>query len=348
VGRTAGRWLRRATKMAGGRALVAAIVVLLVIGLGCAILVYTTERATNPEMTSIGSGFFWVFATVVDDPPFPVESGASRAAMYALFLVKPGLWSLVTAAIASQLLNLVLKRNAGLGRVKLKDHIVVLGWSGKGTEIVNEIRRRDDADSQAEVVVVAALESNPSPDPLVHFVSGDPTHEADLERASIRDARTAIILADNSYPGIDAEDMDSRTLLATLAVEAINPSCYTCVEVVQSENVPHFKRTSADELVVSGRLTGALLAHSAVTHGLSKIVGDLITFPEENEFYWVNVPHALDGKTFGDALTWFNDHHACIAISLERDGSHVTNPPAAHRIAGGDRVLVIAAEQPRV
>jgi voltage-gated potassium channel len=64
------------------------------------------------------------------------------------------------------------------------------------------------------------------------------------------------VLADNSYPNIDVEDMDSRTLLSTLAIESLNPNCYTCVEVVHERNREHFKRTKADELVVSSHVTG--------------------------------------------------------------------------------------------
>ena len=177
-----------------------------------------------------------------------------------------------------------------------------------------------------EVVLLAPLDKNPSTDPMVHFISGDPTQDVDLERASIRSARTALILADNSYPDIDAEDMDSRTLLTTLAVESLNPNCYTCVEVIRSDSAQHFSRTKANELVVSGRMTGALLAHSSVTHGLSKIIGDLITYPENNEFYWVDVPAELDGKTFADGLVVVE---AQSRVHADRDpaGRHAHHEP---------------------
>ena len=75
------------------------------------------------------------------------------------------------------------------------------------------------------------------------------------------------MLTDNSYSGIDAEDMDSRTLLTVLAIETLAPSVYTCVEVIRSENLEHFANTHADEIVISAKLTGALLAHSAATPG---------------------------------------------------------------------------------
>jgi voltage-gated potassium channel len=339
--------LRRFMNRIGGKVLFAALLALVVMGVIAAMVVYFSERGSNPEIHSIWSAFYWVAATFIDDAPFATNSSAVRFSYYTILLIVPAVFSLVTAAIASRMLQVVLRRNAGLGRVRLKDHMVILGWSGKGNEILAEIRRRDDA-HVPEVVLLAPLDKNPSADPMVQFISGDPTKEEDLDRVSIRSAKTAVILADNSYPDIDVEDMDSRTLLTTLAVESMNPKCYTCVEVVRTDNAQHFNRTKANELVVSGRMTGALLAHSAVTHGLSKIIGDLITFPENNEFYWVDVPAELDGKTFGDGLGWMKHNHECLPIAVQQDGSHITNPASTHVLTTGQRLLVIAEEPPTI
>ena len=229
----------------------------------------------------------------------------------------------------------------------MKDHLVICGWSGKGNEILRELRGRGDRDGKRPVTILANLDKNPTRDDLVTFVRGDPTEARDLERAGVCDAAAAIVLADNSYPNIDMEDMDSRTLLSTLAIESLNPTCYTCVEVVHERNREHFNRTKADELVVSSHVTGALLAHSAVTHGLSKVVTDLLSFPDGNEFYWVPVEGPLVGLTFRDALVHLKEREDCIAIAMATDGGpYETNPPAVRRLNAGDRVLVVARVAP--
>lgn len=316
---------------------------LIVVG---AILIYFLERGTNPQVHSIGSGFEWVALTLVASSPWDVKTAGGQVIVYAMGLVKPASVGILIAALTTKMIDLVRKRGTGTGRARVRDHIVICGWSSKGTEILNEIRGRDDAESGRPVVILAPLGSNPSRDELTTFVAGDPTEERDLKRAGIQRARTAIILADNSYPDIDAEDMDSRTLLTALAVESLNPVCYTCVEVIHSKNREHFTRTKADELVVSAHLTGALLANSAVTHGLSRVVGDLITFPIGDEFYWVGVPSELNGRTFHDALIVLKQGHDCIAIALESDGKYITNPPADRELRRDDRLLVIAKSQP--
>jgi voltage-gated potassium channel len=238
-------------------------------------------------------------------------------------------------------------RTSGKGRVRLKQHIVICGWSSKGSEILQEIRGRRDEESQRRVVVLAPLSSNPTRDDLTTFVQGDPTEARDLMRAGIKQARTAIVLADNSYPDIDVEDMDSRTLITVLAIESLNPACYTCVEVVHSKNREHFNRTRADELVVSAHMTGALLAHSAVTRGLSRVVGDLLTFPSGDEFYWVPVPPSLTGNTFGSALSRIKEKSDSILVAIAADGGdYAINPPIDRLLKEGDRLLLIAKGQP--
>jgi Trk K+ transport system NAD-binding subunit len=108
-------------------------------------------------------------------------------------------------------------------------------------------------------------------------------------------------------------------------------------------------RTKADELVVSAHLTGALLAHSAVTRGLSKVVGDLLTHPEGTEFYWIPVPKLLAGRTFREALSTLKIQHDCLPVAVSRDGGgYVTNPPGNQVLRLGDRLLVIAKSAPEI
>src|SRR5688500_18470369 len=135
---------RRFMNWVGGNALFAALFFLVGAGVVLALVVYFAERETNPEVDSVWSGFSRVATTCIDDAPFETNSSVVRVAFYMILLIVPAIFALITAAIASRMLQIVLRRNAGLGRVRLKDHMVILGWSGKGNEILAEIRRRDD------------------------------------------------------------------------------------------------------------------------------------------------------------------------------------------------------------
>jgi len=190
----------------------------------------------------------------------------------------------LTGTLASRFVGNVLKRGAGMGEFKGSGHLLICGWSPKGAEIIRDFRAKEVEDPR-DVVILADLETTPYEGKSTMFVRGNPSNADDLRRAGIERVSTAIVLADQTGPRTDADDLDARSLLTTLAVESMNPDCYTCVEVIKSENRQHFERTNANELVVSAELTGALLGASARTHGLSRLVADLLTHPEGQEFY---------------------------------------------------------------
>jgi voltage-gated potassium channel len=339
---------RRAARAVGGQRFLAIGLVVLSLIVGASIIMWLFEQGRNPNVHGAVDGFYWTTITMITGAPWKAVTRPGSVAYYMLLVVRPGLMALVTAGIASALVQVVLRRNMGHGRTRLKDHIVICGWSSKGNEIINEIRGRQDAEAERHFVILAPLKENPTKDERTTFISGDPASAEDLDRANISAAATAIILADNSYPGIDVEEMDSKTLMVALAVEAIAPDCYTCVEIIHSANRPHFLRTKVDELLISGKLTGALLAHSAATHGLSKVIDELVSYPGGNEFYWTDVTPALAGKQFHDALSYLKRNYEAVPVAVKVPGNKqfFVNPPSDYELKIGDHLLVICEEQP--
>lgn len=329
-------------KARGSQFMVAGGVAVLTLAI-CAVVFGIVERANNENVHGIGlaSGFEWVTRTLLEGAsPWDITTGVGKILNYVVLIAGVGLAATVTGALAAKLIEIVMKRGSGMGSARENNHIVICGWSTKGEEILRELHA-DEVEDKRPVVILADLERSPTRDELVTWVRGNPATGEDLIRAGIDRADTAIILAD--LVSGDSEDADAKTLLTTLAVESINPNCYTCVEVIKSENRQHFERTKADELVVSAELTGALLASSAVTHGLSRVVTDLITHPVGNEFYEMSAPSDVVGKTFMEALTHLKDSHDCIPMAVSKNGSdYEINPARDRTIQENDRFLVIA------
>jgi len=181
---------------------------------------------------------------------------------------------------------------------------------------------------------------------LTSFVNGNPTSTEDLLRAGVDRADTAIILADDTSTSSTADEINANTLLTTLAVEALNPTCHTCVEVIRSENRAHFERIKADELAVSAELTGALLASSARTHGLSRIISDLITHPTGAEFYTIAPPAGMVGRRFPEAVTELKQRHDMLVGVVTPGGAYQLTPSAETALPGEGKLLVIANGPP--
>lgn len=309
----------------------------------CPLLFWLFEHDRNPEVAKASSAFTWLARTLFEGgSPYDIRTAPGYIVYYAVGISGVSLVAFITGSIASRLVSSVISKGKGMGDTKQRGHIVICGWSSKGVEIIRELRAKE-VDDQRAIVVLAPLENDPTHDDDVEFLRGDPSHEIDLRRAGIDRADTAIILADDSNPTTSATDRDARTLLTCLAVESINPDCYSCVEVIRSENRQHFDRTRVNEMVVSAELTGALLASSASTHGLSQLVTDLMTHPVGHEFYRVRPPLGVIGMTVGDALGSLKRSHDAILVAVLSGGSRFdVNPDALRPILEADDLLVIA------
>ena len=61
----------------------------------------------------------------------------------------------------------------------------------------------------------------------IQYIHGDFSDESTLLRINVKEAERILILADRSESFSDLE-IDSRTVLAVLTIENLNPSLYCC------------------------------------------------------------------------------------------------------------------------
>ena len=325
----------------------AAIVSLLVLVVA-PVLMWLSEHRTNEAVGGFGSAYVWVARTLFEaSSPIKMGTVLGFVAYYIVRIAGYGLVAFATGALASRFVQTVILRGSGMGTFKRSGHLVICGWNSQGSEIVRELLAKE-VEEDRPIVVLAQLAADPYPeDDRVTFIKGNPTSTDDLRRAGIDRAECAIVVADVTSTSSAADDMDARSLLTVLAIESLNPNCYTCVEVVRSENRQHFARAKADELVVSAEMTGALLASSAKTHGLSRLVTDLLTHPEGMEFYRVGCPPSLVGTAVGDAIGLLKDRHDTLLVGVfGQDGTAEVNPPAGRQLTASDALLVIATAPP--
>jgi voltage-gated potassium channel len=323
-------------------------VLLTILALGvlvaCPLLMYAFEQNVNGDIDTVLAAYQWLGRTLFEGgSAYDIETTGGLLVSYAVGLSGVSVVAFATGAISSRLVAAVVTKGKGMGETRQSGHIVICGWSSKAVEIIRELRA-EQVDDPRPVVVLADLEGDPSRG-LAEFIAGDPSDAEDLVRAGVHNADTAIVLADERHA--NDGDRDARTLLTCLAIEAVNPNCYTCVEVVKSENRPHFGRAKADEMVVSAELTGALLASSARTHGLSHVVTDLLTHPQGMEIYRIPVPAPLVGRNVREMLGWVKDELDAVALGVASPGTAVTlNPPGDRVLATDDELLLVASTPP--
>jgi len=321
--------------------ILAGLVVLIL--LICPFAIWLFEKGRNLNITSIGAGYQWLARTLFEtSSAYKLHTGPGYVVYYVVRIAGVSLIAFGTGMIASRLVTTVILKGRGMGSTRAKGHVLICGWSNKGSEIVRELRATA-GDETLRIVVLSRHAQDPTKDESVEFLHGDPAEAEDLIRAGLPTCSTAIILADESDPTATAGDKDARTLLTCLAVESLYPDVYSCAEVVRSENRPHFAQTRVNEMVVSAELTGALLGASARTHGLSKVISDLVTRPGGPEFHRISPPLDLIGSTMSQALGPIKDRFDALLIGFhnaEADGFDL-NPAAGRTIAAHDVLLVI-------
>ena len=329
-------WLRRLMQFMRRENLHRVLGVLVVLSLVSAVGVYLLEPRSE------GLGFvdwlWWAIVTITTVGYGDITPGTigGRLIGVVLMFFGIGILSMLTATIASVFVERNLRRERGMGAIKLRDHIVLCQWNSRAQEILRELRS-DNRTEEKPIALVAELPTKPVDDDNLHFFSGS-VNEENLRRAGVEAAATVVILGDDR---LEEPTRDAQTVLATLAVESLNPDAYTIVDLVYEENVHHCQRANADEIVIGHQLSSRLLATSAVDHGLSKVVSELLSQRYGQDLERVALPEGLAGRSFLDALGELKRTNSMLAVAVQRGKKVITNPAADFELARDDHLIAI-------
>ena len=239
----------------------------------------------------------------------------------------------------------------GRSRVIESGHTVVLGWNQQVFTILSELIHANANQRGRNVVVLAdrgKLEMDDEirtriPDTKGTKIvcrSGSPVDLDEIDIAAIQRSRSIIVLA----PEVDEPDIEViKTILAiTNDPNRRSEPYHVVAELHDAANVEATRLVGRDELelVVVGDVVSRIIAQTCRQPGLSIVYNELLNF-EGDEIYFSRQP-ALDGRTFGEALSAFEDS---TVIGLARaDGTVKLGPPEATVLGDGDELVVIAAD----
>ncbi len=240
----------------------------------------------------------------------------------------------------------------GRSRVLESNHTVILGWSPQIFTIIPEIVTANANQPRGVIAVLADKDKVEMEEELRDRVgdtqktvvicrSGSPSDPTDLEIVSPHTARSIIILPP------EAGEADSSVIKTTLALTN-NPNRHpapynivTQVKDVRNLSVIHMIGHK-DHLssILTGDIIARVTAQTSRQSGLSVVYTELLNFGGD-EIYFKEEP-TLSGKTFGDALAAY-ENSAVLGLQ-QADGVTVLNPPMDRRLAPGERVIVISAD----
>lgn len=304
------------------------------------IVISASLLAVVEPATPFHDWMWWsiVTLTTVGYGDITPDSAVGRAVGIVLMFFGIGLLGMFTATVAGIFVEKKLKKERGMGSLELEDHIILCEWNYRMQEILKELRH-DPHHSDTPIALLADVDVKPVDDENLFFIQGKITEE-NLKRANIQTATTVVILGDDQ---LEADARDAMVVLATLAVESVNPSAYTIVELVNEENVRHCQRAHADEIVVGAEFSSHLIANAAVDHGITKVFSDILSSRCGNDLQKVSVPDGLAGREFLAVISSMKRDSNSIVLAVQRGEEVITNPKADFKVEKNDNLIVIAS-----
>lgn len=320
------RRMQREWRQAGVRAAVLAAVITLV----SADLMFMLEHQDNPQYATPWDAMWWSLVTMTTTGYGDVvpRSFVGRALGVFTMVSGMGLFSVLTALIASSFVTESFKEARGLEAIKERGHVIIAGWNWGGERVVDGLLDPEARDP-TRIVLVNQLAEEAVAEILykyrdweMKFVRGDFIHETVLQRANIAGAAAAVILADSSSP--TTARADDRTILACLAMKHLNPDLKVTGELLESPNVAHLRRAGADDVVLSGEFNGFLLAAAARSPGVPDAVRAMLSLGGPSQLRKLRVPERFRHWTFGEFSAYLREHYRVLTLGVVTESQGLT------------------------
>jgi len=306
------------------------VIVLIIVLIGGALVFAAEIRKNHSMFPGFFDAFWWAIVTITTvgyGDKYPVTP---TGRVLALFLMFMGVvtTSILSGTIASIFVDRKIREGKGLQDVSLRNHLVLCGWNKNAEGILEGLGKITG--KKQEVVLVNAMDSeefqtlaSKYQDIDLRFVRGDFTHESILKKASIANARAAILLADESGENT-LDNADERTILASLAIKSLNPDIILSAEIVNPENEQHLKRANVDDIIIYGEFNSFLLASSTLSSSIPLLVKELLSFEGKNLLKNISIPAQFVGKTFFELTEHFLKSGEGILIGILSEEKKMT------------------------
>jgi len=261
-----------------------------------AILTMSQFEKWQPHQT-----MWWFVVTVLtigygDMAP---ASNAGRLCAVVIMLGGIGIAAAWIGNLTTKLSNFRRRKMRGMEDYsKLKDHVIIMGWHGRGTlELLKEIMSDKRWEKKDIVFCTNILEERPIElTDNIRFVKGDLTCEASLKRAGILTASDVVIYGKD----------DSETVLAALAATFLNEKAHFVVYVKDHGSLEHIKRLSRGRNVSVIESTKVhMIVQEMQDPGVAHIIEDLLSNQTsaniqrinlEKPTHWIDSSAYLEGK----------------------------------------------------
>ncbi|HBE19020.1 MAG TPA: hypothetical protein DEG17_07760 [Cyanobacteria bacterium UBA11149] len=269
------------------------------------------------------------------------------------------LFSSLVAFITQEFESKLLALRKGKSLVVEENHTLILGFSDRIIDIIQELVVANESESDA-VVVILSQESKEEMDDFLRnnlgelkttrvvTRNGSITSLNDLKKVGVNVAKSAIVL--NEAKGSDPEAVkslaDARVVKAILAIVAANGE-ENLPKIVGELHSQQYRRLA--ENIVPGAVTtlneadilGRILVQTSRSAGLATVYLNLVGF-EGNEFYFYRPDSGWHGVTFSQLPFHFSNG---MALGVRHgDGTLTLKPNKDYQLTDLDEAIVLAED----
>jgi voltage-gated potassium channel len=321
-----------------------AVLIVAVLAYGTSGFLYF-EIPTKPELGWL-DGLWWTLVTMTTigyGDYFPTTMGGRFLVAVPIMVFGIGLLGYVLSQAATALVEAKNRELRGMKDLELEDHIVIVNDPGgsKVARIVDELRADSSIGSSVEIVLIDDTHQE-LPLELVkrelRFVHGHPARDETLRRASIDDARKAIILA---------RPMDPRTddlvLAVTLAIEARAKKVRTIAECIDPGTEELLRKAGCDNIICTARFDAHFISSEVSNPGVHEVIDELLSNLHGQQLYFTKI-EMTSALTYGRIVAACR-RHAHLAIGIRRGHTTSLNVDDAFILQAGDEVVTIGGKR---
>jgi|TARA_B110000263_G_scaffold8881_1_gene7629 voltage-gated potassium channel len=274
------------------------------------------------EISKDDNPYWWAIVTMttVGYGDFSPTTPSGRIFAVIIMFIGISLVSLLTASISSIFVAQKIREGKGLEQLNLNDHLILCGWNPNGARVLDSIQHLSGGKKKDLVIINEMNEEdvtqlkNRYHQLNIHFVSGDFTQEEILNKASIFEANTVIIIPNTT--GSEVATYDEKTIFATLTIKSMDPSIRVIAYLLDRENLTHIKRADADEVVVGDDFSAHILASHVIDPGIPQIANQLIESNSISRFKRVNIPSEFIDRAYIDLFDYYRKLDGSLLIGV--------------------------------
>lgn len=295
--------------------------------------IYESDKI--PDFTTYVYWFITTISTVGygDISPSTIQG---RSITIILMIMGIGLFSIIAGSLINIIINLKQKILTGIYKIVKENHILILGYNPKKSDqMINEILGDKKQNNSPIILITNKVKENPFPN-KVDFVYGDITNDQDLEKASVKTAKSILIIGNN-----DDETLTSCVVINNLA----NKNAQVIAYVNDNIRAKHIQSISQKITVIVSRMIEAMIQEMQ-DPGTYSLFTDLLTNNKSQTCFQITVGN-YNGN-FGEITKNLKFTYDILPIALLRKTKKepLENPPCNTPVTSGDVVYVIAPSRP--